>query len=502
MSLILTQSDSTPGSNPASYVNRFKNTFQIKANAEIAVQEVVLNRMGRFDVSKRARIYFRHGVDDWHTPLMAMIVAGTYSPEELAAHVETNLNLFDSHPQYQGGWKCNVVRNGDIFDRFNIHVDQQLPVTDSSPPASGEFTQGGGMSYVAATGVMTTTDRGALSLKQPISANTGEILVSVASKDNLTGKLVILLDTDAVTNPTSSVSMKHSMFGVQLDARTDSMTILQHNPETTKLETIHVSSAVFFAADHTHIKVKLEGEKLSVFVGTSGDEENTTVFNAFTHINSAIYALFPKITVDKNSTVTLHKYSGVAGFNETTSVATQFSLNSAQLKLALSRAHGTTDTTYTTVSNGFLDTISSLVFSPYDTVMDANMGKEMGFAIPNMAPHSTQTVASTKHREIWHGSTELSISSDGLLYVRLTGLTFESQNGAVQGPSRIIQPLARFTDNKTSGRMHFVPPQRTYLKLHNPAKLSVQEMQIDIVNADETIATDLQDTTYVALHVR
>ena len=53
MSLILTQSDSTPGSNPASYVNRFKNTFQIKANAEIAVQEVVLNRMGRFDVSKR-----------------------------------------------------------------------------------------------------------------------------------------------------------------------------------------------------------------------------------------------------------------------------------------------------------------------------------------------------------------------------------------------------------------------------------------------------------------
>ena len=34
MSLILTQSDSTPGSNPASYVNRFKNTFQIKATKD------------------------------------------------------------------------------------------------------------------------------------------------------------------------------------------------------------------------------------------------------------------------------------------------------------------------------------------------------------------------------------------------------------------------------------------------------------------------------------
>ena len=40
------------------------------------------------------------------------------------------------------------------------------------------------------------------------------------------------------------------------------------------------------------------------------------------------------------------------------------------------------------------------------------------------------------------------------------------------------------------------------IKLHNPHKLMVQEIQIDIVNADETIATDLQAITYVALHVR
>ena len=100
------------------------------------------------------------------------------------------------------------------------------------------------------------------------------------------------------------------------------------------------------------------------------------------------------------------------------------------------------------------------------------------------------------------GSKNLNYGADGLLYVRLTGLTFQSQNGAIHGPSRIIQPLARFTDNRTYGRMHFVPPERTYLKLHNPAPLTVQEVQVDIVNADETIATDLQETTYVSLHVR
>ena len=72
--------------------------------------------------------------------------------------------------------------------------------------------------------------------------------------------------------------------------------------------------------------------------------------------------------------------------------------------------------------------------------------------------------------------------------LRLTGLTFESQNGAVQGPSRIIQPLARFTDNKTFGRMHFVPPERTYLKLRNPHKIMVQEIQIDIVTVNDSIS--------------
>jgi len=53
MSLITTKS--TEG-NPASYVNRFKNTFEIHANAEIAVQEVVLNRAHKFVTGPNAKI--------------------------------------------------------------------------------------------------------------------------------------------------------------------------------------------------------------------------------------------------------------------------------------------------------------------------------------------------------------------------------------------------------------------------------------------------------------
>ena len=58
MSLVTTKS--TEG-NPASYVNRFKNTFEIHANAEIAVQEVVLNRAHKFVTGPNAKMYVRHG---------------------------------------------------------------------------------------------------------------------------------------------------------------------------------------------------------------------------------------------------------------------------------------------------------------------------------------------------------------------------------------------------------------------------------------------------------
>ena len=83
MSLILTKS--TPG-HPASYVNRFKNTFEIKSNAEIAVQEVVLNRSSKFVVGPNAQLYVRHGdaanVNTWNVPQVVVLAAGTYEQQQ------------------------------------------------------------------------------------------------------------------------------------------------------------------------------------------------------------------------------------------------------------------------------------------------------------------------------------------------------------------------------------------------------------------------------------
>jgi hypothetical protein len=40
------------------------------------------------------------------------------------------------------------------------------------------------------------------------------------------------------------------------------------------------------------------------------------------------------------------------------------------------------------------------------------------------------------------------------------------------------------------------------MKLHNPSKLTMQEMQVDIVNSEEQVVADLLDYTFITLHIK
>ena len=40
------------------------------------------------------------------------------------------------------------------------------------------------------------------------------------------------------------------------------------------------------------------------------------------------------------------------------------------------------------------------------------------------------------------------------------------------------------------------------MKLHNPSKLTVQEVQVDIVDSDERVVEDLLSHTFVSLHIK
>ena len=40
-------------------------------------------------------------MNEWNVPLVVLLVAGTYNPTEMAAHLQQQLNAYESHPQWQ-----------------------------------------------------------------------------------------------------------------------------------------------------------------------------------------------------------------------------------------------------------------------------------------------------------------------------------------------------------------------------------------------------------------
>ena len=186
MSLILTQS--TPG-NANSYVNRFKNTFELPPNAEIAVQEVVMNRKASFTVRPDIKFYVRHTPDgvinSVHTQIVVTLFEGVYDAAELAAHIQERLRACDTHPQYQTGWKCTAEFVKQEFDHFLIKVTQLDQDTTAATPAEGEvISSDAAIQYAAATQLVSMVDPSGketsfVTLSRPMTNNLGVFSVQI-----------------------------------------------------------------------------------------------------------------------------------------------------------------------------------------------------------------------------------------------------------------------------------------------------------------------------------
>ena len=70
-------------------------------------------------------------------------------------------------------------------------------------------------------------------------------------------------------------------------------------------------------------------------------------------------------------------------------------------------------------------------------------------------------------------------------------------------PSKILYHIPRFSNSgKEYGNLFYEPHEKTYLALKNAEELKINELKLDIVNNDETIAEDLAGQTTICLHFR
>ena len=95
------------------------------------------------------------------------------------------------------------------------------------------------------------------------------------------------------------------------------------------------------------------------------------------------------------------------------------------------------------------------------------------------------------------------IFSTQTAFIKIPTLTHESLNMAKGLPSKILYQIPRFSNSgKEYGNLYFEANEKTYLKLRNATELNINELQIDIVNIDETYVRDLEGQTSVVLHFR
>ena len=88
------------------------------------------------------------------------------------------------------------------------------------------------------------------------------------------------------------------------------------------------------------------------------------------------------------------------------------------------------------------------------------------------------------------------------MYVRLGNLPVRTFNGVSHSQSQIVGTIPRFSDEQTTGQLFYEPQNLMYLKLNNPRELHLNQLSVEIVNSDETPATDLQDFTAVHFHIK
>ena len=100
-------------------------------------------------------------------------------------------------------------------------------------------------------------------------------------------------------------------------------------------------------------------------------------------------------------------------------------------------------------------------------------------------------------------STATPTLSSHTCFIRCPTLTHQSLNMAKELPSKILYHIPRFSNSgKEYGNLFYEPHEKTYLALKNTEELKLNEIKLDIVNTDETIAEDLAGQTTIVLHFR
>lgn len=129
----------------------------------------------------------------------------------------------------------------------------------------------------------------------------------------------------------------------------------------------------------------------------------------------------------------------------------------------------------------------------------ANAQELLGF---DRNPIPTPSSDTPLLKKFTSSSTPKLLSKDSL-FVRLDNFNSQSFNGQMNGPSKILYHMPKFdSSGLENGALFYEPNERTYVKLNNTSKIAINDFDLSLVNANETLAENVVGKTIIMLHFR
>jgi hypothetical protein len=445
-------------------------------------------------------------------PIRITVPKGDYSLNGFAEQVQFALNKYDFHPSFQGKWTCVVVRAADgSFNGFKIeNVQRGLDASSAETGITAE--QLGGLTFTAGTQRLTRNASGvgmkASRLNSPLNGAKGVVVFKVdnigTDKDWAIGLRRNWFDPTYVEQHDFVPQMD---FVVYYDS---TLGFLQYYEYTwnTAADKLVLKSFSYQGSEYgsyynfntndddiEYVKFELNNQKVTVSLG---DDAATykTLTTSYKAVGYATYTLYPAVGItEENKYVTIESFNRVPDYIWAgTSRFTYYrrsdvaSLVTAMAQKVVSASDATALDLHTVliVGDGSSD------YNVTGTAMD-ELGYESAIDEGSSANPKTVTFTSEAVPDM---------ISTSVLHVRVSALDVRTYNGVQSGISKILYTLPRFSDGSSSGRMHITPHEKTYLSLNNTNTMHLNDIHVEFVNSDETLATDLTDKAMVIFHIK
>ena len=207
MSLVLLSNDEVFNngggiSQPNSFTNVTESPLIVKADSEVALQSLKINKEGQAHVSRannRMGLYIGEYLDEDYDPYEEAYTRsirnvnditlneGTYDQDAFANMLVPRFKKAIFHPDFQDTFNASVQKDGGDFKGYNLRFDYTTAAPSSSLPTTTQSVQAGyeDYTYNSSTGVMTATSGGNGGIAQftdaPLSANQGRLIIDFSA---------------------------------------------------------------------------------------------------------------------------------------------------------------------------------------------------------------------------------------------------------------------------------------------------------------------------------